>query len=165
MNLPRCLNSLAPWVSSWAICDTGSTDGTQDFIKSFFAERGVPGELHEFSFVNFEQARNAALDRASASALDYDYILLCDADMELAVEDPGFREKLTAASYALLQKSSISYWNTRIVKRDAGARYHGVTHESIVVPGENVRLASVWYKDHASGSEPASTSSSVTSCS
>ena len=154
-NLDCCLLALSPWVSSWVIGDTGSTDGTQDFIKSFFAERGVPGEMHEFSFVNFEQARNAALDRAYASGLDYDYILLCDADMELVVEDPDFREKLTAASYALLQKSSISYWNTRIIKRDAGARYHGVTHEVIGVAGENARLAGVWYKDHASGANRA----------
>jgi glycosyltransferase involved in cell wall biosynthesis len=45
-NLPRCLGAFAPWVPSWVICDTGSTDGTQAFIKSFFAERGIPGELH-----------------------------------------------------------------------------------------------------------------------
>ena len=63
------------------IGDTGSTDGTQEFVKSFFAERGVPGELHAFPFVNFKQARNAALDFALASALDYDYLLFCDADV------------------------------------------------------------------------------------
>ena len=63
-NLERCLNSVAPYIACWVIGDTGSTDGTQEFIRSFFAARNIPGELHSFPFENFEQARNAALDRA-----------------------------------------------------------------------------------------------------
>jgi hypothetical protein len=39
----------------------------------------VPGELHSFPFHNFEQPRNAALDRAYASPLAYDYLLFDDA--------------------------------------------------------------------------------------
>jgi glycosyltransferase involved in cell wall biosynthesis len=151
-NIERCLRALAPYISSWVIGDTGSTDGTQDFVKSFFAARGIPGELHEFPFVNFEQSRNAALDCAYASPLEYDYLLLCDADMELVVEDKDFRNKLAAANYSLLQRSGISYWNTRIVRRDPSARYRGVTHEYIDVKGEDVRLTGVWYKDNSSGS-------------
>ena len=63
-NLARCLGALADHVDCWVICDTGSTDGTQDFIKSFFAARKKPGELHSLPFQHFEQARNAALDCA-----------------------------------------------------------------------------------------------------
>src|SRR5271166_59630 len=150
-NLDRCLRAIAPHIGCWVIGDTGSTDGTQHFIKSFFAERGIPGELHGFPFINFEQARNAALDCAYASPLQYDYLLFCDADMELVVEDPDFRSQLEAPSCQLLQRSSISYWNTRLVRRDAGARYRGVTHEYIDVAGENQRLSGAWYRDHASG--------------
>ena len=58
-NLPRCLGAVAGHIDCWVIGDTGSTDGTQAFIRAFFAERGLPGELHSFPFVNFEQARNA----------------------------------------------------------------------------------------------------------
>ena len=61
-NLERCLTSVADHIDCWVIADTGSTDGTQDFIKSFFAARNLPGELHSVPFHNFEQARNAALD-------------------------------------------------------------------------------------------------------
>jgi tetratricopeptide (TPR) repeat protein len=150
-NLDRCLRAIAPHIGCWVIGDTGSTDGAQDFITAFFAERSVPGELHSFPFVNFEQARNSALDCAYASPLQYDYLLLCDADMELIVEDPEFRSKLVAPCYQLLQRSAISYWNTRIVRRDAGARYRGVTHEYLETPAEVLRLSGAWYKDHASG--------------
>jgi hypothetical protein len=53
-NLERCLKALADHIACWVIGDTGSTDGTQDFIKSFFAARSLPGELHSFPFHNFE---------------------------------------------------------------------------------------------------------------
>ncbi len=152
-NLGRCLRAVADHITCWVIGDTGSTDGTQDFVKSFFAERGIPGELHSFPFLNFGQARNAALEHAAASNLSYDYLLFADADMELVVEDRDFRAKLEEPGYRLIQKSdSLTYWNTRLVRRDAGARYHGVTHEYIDVPGGAKELRGVWYKDHASGS-------------
>ena len=106
-NLERCLGAVADHIACWVIGDTGSTDGTQDFIKSFFAARNLPGELHSFPFHNFEQARNAALDCAYASPLGYDYLLFADADMELVVEDRGFRERLEAPGYRLLQRSDV----------------------------------------------------------
>src|SRR6202040_3049018 len=93
-NLERCLTAVADHIACWVIGDTGSTDGTQDFIRSFFAKRNIPGELHSFPFQNFQQARNTALDFAYASPLAYDYILFDDADMELVVEDRDFRTKL-----------------------------------------------------------------------
>ncbi|TSE12893.1 hypothetical protein C1D09_006785 [Mesorhizobium intechi] len=153
-NLERCLGAVAGHIDCWVIGDTGSTDGTQDFIRSFFAARNLPGELHEFPFHNFEQARNAALDHAYASPLAYDYLLFDDADMELVVEDPGFRQQLDGPGYRLLQRSDsgLAYWNTRLARRNAGARYHGVTHEYLDVPGGVQELRSAWYKDHASGS-------------
>ena len=152
-NLERCLGSVAPYIACWVIGDTGSTDGTQDFIRSFFAARNIPGELHTLPFENFEQARNAALDRAAASPLGYDYLLFADADMELVVEDLEFRARLEAPGYRLIQRaaSGLTYWNTRLVRRDADARYHGVTHEYLDVPGGVKELQGTWYKDHASG--------------
>jgi len=153
-NLERCLGAVADHIDCWAIGDTGSTDGTQHFIETFFAARNIPGELHSFPFVNFEQARNAALDCAHASTLPFDYLLLDDADMALVVEDRDFRDRLEAPGYRLLQRteSGLSYWNTRLVRRDAGARYRGVTHEYLDVPGNAKELRGVWYRDHASGS-------------
>ena len=150
-NLERCLKSLSPHIDCWVIGDTGSTDGTQDFIKSFFAERGIPGELHEFPFINFEQARNKALELAYASSLKYYYILLCDADMELVVDNHDFARGLEAKSYSILQKSGVSYWNARLIRRDVVTQYRGVTHEYLELADEPVRLTGVWYRDHASG--------------
>ncbi len=156
-NLPRCLGAVADHIGCWVIGDTGSSDGTQDFIRAFFAERGLPGELHSFPFVNFEQARNEALERAYASKLAYDYLLFDDADMELVVEDPDFRTRLETPGYQLVQRaaSGLVYWNTRLARRDVRVRYHGVTHEYLDVPGGTQKLQGVWYKDHASGANRA----------
>lgn len=152
-NLERCLTAVAGHIACWVIGDTGSTDGTRDFIRAFFARHEIPGELHSFPFENFEQARNEALTRAYASPLTYDYLLFADADMELVVEDPAFRTRLHAPGYRLIQRagSDLIYWNTRLVKRGLGARYRGVTHEYLDVPGGVEELQGVWYKDHASG--------------
>jgi len=155
-NLERCLGAAAGHIACWVIGDTGSTDGTGAFIRSFFAERGIPGELHSFPFKNFEQARNEALARAAASPLGYDYLLFADADMELVVEDAEFRVRLEAPGYRMIQRSSaLVYWNTRLARRDVGAHYHGVTHEYLDVPGGVETLERVWYRDHASGANRA----------
>ncbi|WP_338699206.1 glycosyltransferase [Bradyrhizobium sp. 26S5] len=152
-NLERCLSAVADHISCWVICDTGSSDGTQDFIRTFFARRNLPGELHTIPFHDFGQARNDALDRACASKLDFDYVLFNDADMEFIVDDPKFRQSLAGPGYRLLQRASggLSYWNTRLVRCDSGSRYVGVTHEYIDVPGDVVELRGAWYIDHASG--------------
>jgi tetratricopeptide (TPR) repeat protein len=151
-NLGRCLASVAPHIACWVIGDTGSTDGTQDFIRRFFAERGIPGELHDFPFIDFEQARNAALDAARASPLAFDYLLFTDADMELVVEDSGFRERLEAPGYTLIQRAGISYANGRLARRDSGVRYRGVTHEYLDVPSGTQPMDGLWFIDHATGS-------------
>jgi glycosyltransferase involved in cell wall biosynthesis len=149
--LSRALLSVADHIAYWVICDTGSTDRTKELVQSIFAARGIPGELHGFGFENFAQARNAALDRARASAGGFDYLVLMDADMELVVDDPTFRQRLTAPSYRVRQKAGISYWNTRLLRRDASARYHGVTHEYVDRLPDEAALESIWFVDHADG--------------
>ena len=150
-NLERCLTSVAPHIKSWVIADTGSTDGTQDFIKSFFAARGIPGELHEYPFIDFSQARNDALQRAWGTRLDYDYLLLTDADMELVVHDAAFANDLSDSAYSVKQNSGVTYWNTRLVRRGASARYKGVTHEFLDVVGRTGKLEGISFIDHATG--------------
>ena len=151
-NLERCLAAVAPHISCWIIGDTGSTDGTREFIRSFFAARHIPGELHSFPFINFAQARNEALGRAYASTLHFDYLLLVDADMELLVHAPAYSQDLTSAAYAVRQRSGITYRNIRLLRRDVRASYRGVTHEFLsVASGETRNLDDISLLDHASG--------------
>ena len=41
--IERMLESVYPYIDYWVIQDNGSTDGTQDIIKNFFKEKGIPG--------------------------------------------------------------------------------------------------------------------------
>jgi glycosyltransferase involved in cell wall biosynthesis len=151
-NIERCLASVVDHVGCWIVGDTGSADDTPARVQSFFGSRNMPGELHRFPFDNFEQARNEALGRARASALEFDYLLLTDADMELRVRAADFRDRLTADSYRVLQNTgSLSYWNTRLLRRDVTACYRGATHEYLDVKGQIQPLTDIWFFDHASG--------------
>ncbi len=153
--IERCLAAVAPAISHYAICDTGSTDDTRERIAAFFDARGIPGEIHDVPFVDFGTTRNAALDLARASSGAFDYLLLVDADMELEIADPAFRERLGAPAYRVRQHNALSYWNARLVRRDVPARYVGATHEYLAVDGSVERLDGIAFADHACGSSRA----------
>ncbi len=150
--IERALRSVVGSVDCCVICDTGSTDSTRALILAFCAAEGIACELHEFAFVDFAQARNEALERARRSALEFDYLLLFDADMELRVDDPAAMATLRADAALLRQQSaSLSYDNVRLLRRNADARYVGSTHEVLQVAGEVVRLDGLRFVDHADG--------------
>ena len=150
--IERALQSIVGIVDCCVICDTGSTDATQDLIRSFCDSHGIAYELHAFAFVDFSQARNEALKRARQSPLDFDYLLLFDADMELRVDDLSELADLHADAALVQQESStITYRNVRLLRRTADARYVGATHEALVVKGEVTNLAGLRFVDHADG--------------
>lgn len=150
--IERALGSIVGVAASCIICDTGSTDGTQEIIASFCSENGLALELHSLPFINFSQARNEALECARRSALDFDYLLLFDADMELRVQDKTvFANLNTDAAFVLQVNSSISYHNLRLLRRGADAKYVGATHEALVVNGTTTRLSGLHFYDHTDG--------------
>ena len=132
--IERCLMAALPYIDTWVIADTGSTDGTPEVITKFFGERSIPGKLVQTTFKNFAQARNESLVAARAVG-GWDYALLIDADMVLTGSID--RPQLQAAAYRVQQSTgSLVYWNTRLVRRDVAATYIGVTHEFLSVTGE-----------------------------
>lgn len=161
--IERCLRSLSPWISTFRILDTGSTDGTQDKIIDFFADklprgdtgekRFISGGVRDGSFENFEQARNDGLAYAREHKEDWDYLLLCDADMELVVDDKNFAAQLAGGlSYDVTQRQgSLAYLNRRFVHNSAIGKYIGVTHEYLDVAAAGL-ISGIWFDDHADGS-------------
>lgn len=152
--IERCLASVAPHIHSWAILDTGSTDGTQALIRDFFGGRGLPGHLSEAPFKNFRDSRNEALDlaRKLRGDLAWDYVLLTDADMELVAPAPEDLGQLTAPGYQFLQKSGgLEYWNARVCRWDNECHYVGVTHEYLSTAQALEKLHGAWFLDHADG--------------
>ena len=129
----RLLESVAPIIDYYCICDTGSTDNTKEMITNFFMTKGIQGKIIDEPFRDFGYNRSVAL-KACESIPNIDYILLLDADMVLTgqvIENPQeFKKRLTADVYYISQgTATFFYKNSRIVKNYKGFSYWGVTHE------------------------------------
>ncbi|MBY0262135.1 MAG: glycosyltransferase [Phycisphaerales bacterium] len=118
------LDSVVEHVHAWVIVDTGSTDGTQDLIRGYFAKRGIPGVLHERPWVDFGTNRTEALRLARGKA---DYILVMDAD-DVLVGRPNFRG-LTKDAYELAVGADTRYYRLQLFKNELPWKYVGVLHE------------------------------------
>lgn len=129
----RLMDSVASIIDAYCICDTGSTDETIKIIQDYMQEKGIRGEVYQEPFKNFGYNRTHALERATKWA---DYALLLDADMTLRITPQFNKESLTETAYSLMQKNgSLEYYNTRIVRTDAGVRCVSPTHEYYDIPG------------------------------
>lgn len=136
----ECLNSIHPHIDYWIISDTGSTDGTQDIIKNFFAEKGIPGELHQDEWKNFGYNRTLALRHCDDKC---DYIWMIDADDRVEGEFK-FPSEMTADGYVIrMGGTDFSWWRTQIFRTDAKWEYKGVLHEYPAPAKENPTLTKI----------------------
>jgi len=134
--ITRLLESVRSLIDCYCICDTGSTDNTEEVITQFFEAHGIPGKMVHEPFVNFAHNRNVALQACAGMS---DFVLLLDADMVLERGSGFFKEMLLAGdSFQMLQGcDSFRYLNTRIVRNNGLYLYTGVTHEFINTPPHN----------------------------
>jgi tetratricopeptide (TPR) repeat protein len=135
----RCLESCRELIDYWVICDTGSSDRTQELIREALAQ--VPGELHQHEWVDFAHNRSRLLTLARGKS---DYLLLMDADWTLEARDGAF-ERLRADAYMVVHAGASEFTNKRLVRGDLEWRYVGATHEYITSDAERTceRLAGV----------------------
>ena len=113
-------------LSSWVISDTGSSDGTQQLIKSFFATRGISGELREDAWIDFGTNRSLVLQYAYKKS---DYVLMWDADDRIhgTVTLPT---KMDADQYIVLFRLGDIQWHrSQLFNNQKRWIYKGVLHE------------------------------------
>lgn len=152
----RMLDSVKPYISTFAIFDTGSTDDTVAVIQQWANDNQIKGIVGAGTFVDFSQARNQGLELARSwwrhgDSPKFTYLLLCDADMELKVDDPLVFEDLTQPAYSIVQKAGgVSYHNLRVLHVAPEFKYVGVTHEYLDAPNSHT-LSGVVFIDHADG--------------
>ena len=143
--IERCLASVRPHIHSWAISDTGSTDGTQDIIRR--AMDGLPGELIERPWVDFAHNRNEALALARKHG---DRALVIDADEILEVAPDAAVPSPDAPGHLFeFLFNETRYHRVALVRLDRDWRWEGVLHEVLVsdalrdatrLPGWAVRI-------------------------
>jgi len=143
--IERCLRSVRPFIDSWAIVDTGSTDGTQSLVRRCL--RDLPGELIERPWVDFATNRNQALALARGYG---EYAFFIDADDVLeGAEGFGFGE-LAATGYVLeMLVAESRSWVNALARLDLDCTWTGVLHEVLsctqphewrVLPGARIRV-------------------------
>ena len=118
--LPKLFKSLIGFIDVYAIVDTGSTDGTQLFIKTFMDKVNIPGSLIEEPWVNFGHNRQQALDLAKTT--NCNYVFFIDADEELIIDTNKInliKQELTSDCYKVMKSlNGINYYLPMLVKVD-----------------------------------------------
>jgi glycosyltransferase involved in cell wall biosynthesis len=125
--IKECLDSIYKYVDYWVIVDTGSTDGTQELIKNFFAEKGIPGELHERPWVSFGDNRTEALQLCDGKA-DWAWMIDADDYVEGEFQFPFNVGEVEAFALAF-GRGEFTWWRTQIFRTGIGWRYQGILHE------------------------------------
>lgn len=149
--LGRLFESVAPYIDYYVIVDTGSSDGTQAFIKEWMGTAGIEGEVHDRAWVDFGHNRQQALDLA-VKADRANWLLFIDADEQLVVEDPEFYESLEpGVTYRINKRhSGIVYALPQLVDvRQTRWVWRYPVHEALIQKGGSEKradLPAVWIR-------------------
>ncbi len=119
------LGCVYKYIDYWVICDTGSTDGTQQIIKDFFEEKGIQGELHQHEWKHFGHNRSLAFKAAYNKT---DYVWIIDAD-DLVVGEIIFPEVWDKDFYMFKFGKDFTYERQQIFNNRLRWEYKGVLHE------------------------------------
>jgi len=136
--LQTVLEAVKPYIDSWTILDTGSTDGTQSLVKRVM--NGCPGDLFEERFVDFKTTRNRSIELAGekckyAIILDDSYILKGGARLR------KFLEKSNEDTHDIKITDDIrgeAYYSTRIIKTSQQIRYEKYRVHEVIIPRSTV---------------------------
>ena len=137
-DLAPTLRAAKPYIDSWTILDTGSSDGTPEVVRQELCD--VPGSLHQEPFVDFSTSRNRALELAGTKC---EFTLMLD-DTYHIVNGAGLRRDLkkarkktnVAGCNILIQTGATLYPSTRILRTADKVRYRHKIHEVPQCPEE-----------------------------
>lgn len=143
--IQKTLDSVKPFIDSWCILDTGSTDGTQDIICKTF--ENIPGNLYEEPIrtyadtgcIDFSATRNRGLELAGRQStflllLNGDDTLENGADLRRFCEQ--HRNENDGAYYVWVRGCDRGgYDSSRLMRTSAGWRFRLPTHEVLCGEG------------------------------
>jgi glycosyltransferase involved in cell wall biosynthesis len=134
------LEAVAPYISSWVVCDTGSTDRTCEIVEDFFRERGIPGRLYRDEWIGYDVNKTKMMERARLELIydgaPADYVLHLDADDWLVPTAAGWDlthvdQPKADCYYATLRRGSAAYRATVVYSNRLHWRFCGVAHTII----------------------------------
>lgn len=127
----EALTSILPYIDYYVISDTGSSDGTQEVIRTFFQEHGIDGVVHQDAWHDFGTNRSMVLQHAFGKAR---FGWMLDADDLVKPFDGTLRRLLESECDAYQvgivdEVGSVFYWRTQIFNLAVQWKYEGVLHE------------------------------------
>jgi glycosyltransferase involved in cell wall biosynthesis len=137
--ITRMLDSVYKYIDYWVVQDNGSTDGTQDIIRKYFEEKGIPGFLYETEWHYPGYNRDHALQTCLKADHGCDWILRMDADERLHVDedfDWSVMDDTSIESFHITaQNGDVKYlrtwfWNAKL----PWFFQHDKRHETIHLP-------------------------------
>jgi len=143
--IERMLNSNKNVLDLIVCNDTGSTDGTQDIIKKWGQDNGIPTYVFERAFDNFENSRNYAMEklRDVVSELGWNpdevHGYWIDCDEQLVIHN-GFDKKQFKNDLYMINTyiNSMKYTRNTFFKVSKPFRWYGPVHEFIICETNNI---------------------------
>ena len=113
--IKECLESVSKIIDRYDITDTGSTDGTQDLIREFFEEKGIPGEVHQSDWKGFGKSRTESIENAEKSGCDL--ALIIDADDYLGgdLQLPDINSDIDGWTMRIT-RGEFTWWRTQLIR-------------------------------------------------
>jgi glycosyltransferase involved in cell wall biosynthesis len=134
--IEKSLISIRDYISYWIICDTGSTDNTEEIVRKTLKD--IPGEYHYHPWKNFSYNRNLALNLSKQKG-NYSFIL--DADDYLIVEDSKIFFDLNKPAYLInIHHANTIYPRIQLVNNSISAKFIGAVHEYLELSSQPILL-------------------------
>lgn len=124
--IERALLSAKPFISTYVIVDTGSTDHTKEIIASVMSD--ISGAVIDRPWVSFGHNRSEALALCDGQM---DWAIMFDADDSLAgtVPEPSTWQTDADGFTLTCIHSSVRHQRTQIFRMGLGWAYEGALHE------------------------------------
>jgi glycosyltransferase involved in cell wall biosynthesis len=131
--IERALRSAAPFVTCYSICDTGSTDGTQDIIRKTMEELNIPGQVLDRPWVGFGHNRSESLEESrNLCPTGWSWVLDADDTIEGSPPSQNVWDSIkpeTSALFVRIHHGAIKHRRTQIFRNTDKWGYKGAVHE------------------------------------
>jgi len=139
----RMLESVYKYIDFYVFQDNGSTDGTPDIVKEFFADKDIPGFIYQIEegWVGFGWNRDHLLQNCLKTDHGCDWIMKMDCDEYLEVDDDfdwsPFYNTNTESFHVTAQNPGCVYYRAWIWNAKLPWKFqHDPAHEVIYLDNE-----------------------------
>jgi glycosyltransferase involved in cell wall biosynthesis len=137
--IERALRSALPYISTYLIVDTGSTDRTKEIIREVFAD--ISGEIVDRPWINFGVNRSEALALCDGRMK---WAMMMDADDNIVGAHPpsSLWERDDIDGFMMhLHHGSLVHRRLQVFRTGIGWRYEGIVHETPICEKSDLTIA------------------------